>query len=256
MKQNFNGKMYDNLENELKNFVDSKSFDVLYLASSNFAQFFNANFPQMIISTLKKIMEDKTIIVPTFSFDFCDTGRYSIKESGTFCGGISSLFLKDPDVERTIYPPMHNVAIWGKLQSKFLNKKYESSFGENSIFNDLNNYKTLVLLIDCSFDDGVPFVHCLEDKYNASYRYEKSFKGVILDKNNNIIPYTFKRQMRKKGTVLSAEKLGDMFYSSKYVKVKHYEMSKFVLFDLRDFYKFFDPIFKKNPDVMEDGLWR
>lgn len=242
---------YDNLENELIDFIKSKDIDVLYLASSNFAQFFNADFPNIVISTLKKIMKDKTLIVPTFSFDFCDTGTYSVLNSSTFCGGVSQLFLKEKDVERTMFPPMHNVAVWGKLKPVLTQKNYTSSFGQNSLFEDLNSYKTAVLLIDCSFDDGVPFVHCLEDKYQSSYRYEKVFNGKIIDKNNNVVPYEFKRQMRKKGTVLSAEKLGKMFYSTKYVQTKNYQMSKFVLFDLQDFYKFFDPIFKQNPNIME-----
>ncbi len=246
-----NRKMYDNLEEELVKFIDVKNIDILYLASSNFAQFFNNRFPYMIIETLKKIMKNKTIIVPTFSFDFCDTGVYSINNSDTYCGGIASLFLKAKGVERTLFPPMHNVAIWGKLQSRFLNKKYGSSFGEDSIFADLSNYNTMVLLIDCSFDDGVPFVHCLEEKYNSTYRFIKKFNGKIIDKNNNSMQYEFERYVRKRGTILSAEKIGNMFYSSNLVKIKKYEMSEFAMFTLRDFYTFFEPIFENNPNIME-----
>lgn len=58
---------------------------------------------------------------------------------------------------------MHNVAIWGALQKYFMSKKYNSSFGSNSLFKDLDKFEVGVLLVDCSFDDGIPFVHCLEE---------------------------------------------------------------------------------------------
>ena len=243
--------MYDNLYEILRKFIPNNNIDILYVASSSIAKYFNEKFDILLIDSLIEIMHNKTIIMPTFSFDFCDIGEYSVLNSKTFCGGISSKFLKYKGVKRSLYSPMHNVAILGRLQKYLLSKEYSTSFGVNSIFEDFNNFKVGILLVDCSFDDGIPFVHCLEEKYKCSYRTYKDYVGYIVDENNKRIYYTFKRYIRKKGTVLSAESLGKEFYRTEYVKNCNYEMSTFTYFSLQDFYTHFNPIFAKNPDIME-----
>lgn len=245
--------MYDKLYKVLNEFISNNKIDILYVASSSIAKYFNNQFDRLVIDSLIKIMRGKTIIMPTFSFDFCDTGQYSVLKSKTFCGGISSKFLEYKEVRRSLYSPMHNVAIWGALQKYFMSKKYNSSFGSNSLFKDLDKFEVGVLLVDCSFDDGIPFVHCLEEKYKSSYRTYKEYCGYIIDENDKKIKYKFKRFVRKKGTILSAETLGKEFYKTKYVKNCNYEMSTFTYFSLKDFYMFFDPIFAKNPDIMLGG---
>ena len=156
------------------------------------AKHFNNEFDTLLIDSLIKIMDGKTLIMPTFSFDFCDTGEYSVLKSNTFCGGISSKFLEYTGVRRTLYTPMHNVAIFGNLQDYFLSKEYQTSFGENSIFRDFNNFKVGVLLVDCSFDDGIPFVHCLEETYKSSYREYKDYEGYIINEKNEKRAYTYR----------------------------------------------------------------
>ena len=70
-------------------------------------------------------------------------------------------------------------------------------FGKILFFEELNNYKVGVLLMDCSFDDGVPFVHCLEDEYCSTYRYQKTYHEKIIDKNGKEIDETITRMVKK-----------------------------------------------------------
>lgn len=242
--------MYDKLSNNLNKLINFKQIDILYLATASFAKFFEKDFDDIVIKNIKSLVKDKTLVVPTFSFDFCDKGVYSVKESSTFCGGISSKFILDKDSVRLKYNPIHNVTIWGKLKNAF-DKKYTSTFGENSFFEELNNYKVGVLLIDCSFDDGVPFVHCLEDRYCCTYRIPKTFYGKIIDKDGKVNDEIITRMVKKKNVLVSATEIGKRFYNTHYVKQIKYEKSNFVYFLLKDFYKFFNPIFKKNPNIME-----
>ncbi|MCL2860149.1 MAG: AAC(3) family N-acetyltransferase [Oscillospiraceae bacterium] len=244
--------MYDffKLLNTLKDF-NLSDYDIIYVASSGFANYWDKDFDQKIIEALVEIMKDKTLIMPSFSFDFCDHKIYSVTNSTTFCGSICEKFRKLPNVKRTMFPPVHNVSIFGKLQSVFCDKKYTSSFGEDSIFNDLNNYNCGILLIDCSFDDGVPFVHCLEEKYDSTYREKKKFEGIIEDYKNNKIAYEFYRYSRKKGVILSAKDIGNEFYKTTFVKQKENENSIFCFFELNKFYSFFEPIWESNPNIMK-----
>lgn len=242
--------MYENLEKVLEEFK-LNNYDIVYVASAGFALYWDNMFDKKLIKVLKNIMKGKTIIMPTFSFDFCDKGVYSVNDSTTFCGLICERFRKEKDVVRTCFSPMHNVSIWGKLKDYFNEKEYISSFGENSIFRDMDNFKCGVLLVDCSFDDGVPFVHCLENKYKSNYRSEKVFKGKIIQSNGVPIDYVYKRESRNRKVNLSARHLGDMFYQTGLVKHIKYEKSNFDFFKLNDFYSFFEPIFLENPEVME-----
>ena len=244
--------MYDFIEllNIFKE-LNLSGYDIVYVASSGFANYWDNNFDQKIIVALIETMKDKTLIMPSFSFDFCDYKTYSVINSKTFCGSVCEKFRKWSNVRRTMFPPVHNVSILGKLQPVFCNKKYTSSFGEDSIFNDLSNYNCGVLLIDCTFDDGVPFVHCLEEKYSSTYREKKKFEGIIEDYENNKIYYEFYRNSRKKEVVLSAENIGDKFYKTALVKQKKIGNSTFSFFELKAFYAFFEPIWENNPDIMK-----
>lgn len=223
-------------------------YDIIYVASSGFAHFWDANFEKKIIKALKLVCN--TLIMPSFSFDFCDKGFYSVKSSKTFCGKISEMFLQDPETVRTKYSPMHNVTIYGKEKDYFNKKQYYSSFGEQSIFADMSNFKCGVLLIDCSFDDGCAFIHCLEDKYKSNYRHKKIFTGQIIDSDGVAFKYNFGRDVRDKNVVLSSVELGKMFYKTELVTTIRYCKSEFAFFSLNDFYSFFNPIFKNNPEVM------
>ena len=66
--------MYDNLYEVLRKFIPNNNIDILYVASSSIAKYFNEKFDILLIDSLIKIMHNKTIIMPTFSFDFCDIG--------------------------------------------------------------------------------------------------------------------------------------------------------------------------------------
>ena len=127
--------MYENI-NSVLNKLNLQVYDILYVSSAGFANHWEPNFNLLIISALRKIMKGKTIIMPSFSFDFCDNGVYDINHSKNYCGSISETFRKQTDVARTLYSPVHNVCVWGKLQDYFIGKKYSSSFGEDSVFQD------------------------------------------------------------------------------------------------------------------------
>ncbi len=120
--------MVKELEKLLKKHQIDKC-DVIYVASSGFAVYWDKDFVDRTILALLNTFKNKTIIMPSFSFDFCDTGVYNVKESSTYCGIVSEKFMKMDGVKRTIATPMHNVSIWGKKQNYFLNKSYTSSFG-------------------------------------------------------------------------------------------------------------------------------
>lgn len=210
--------------------------DILYVASSGFAIYWDKKFVHNTIDTLIELMKNKTLVMPSFSFDFCDNGIYDVNKSPTYCGIVSSNFMHRKDVKRTIHTPMHNVSIFGEKQFYFLSQVYETSFGHNSFFEDLEKFNTGVLLIDCSFNDGVPFIHCLEEKNGCTYRDYKIFKGKVIDSEGKTIDYTFKRYVRNGSAI--PEFKSEEFVDKYAVKFK-YEHSYYIYFKLKDFYNFY-----------------
>ena len=66
--------MYDKLSNNLNKLINFKQIDILYLATASFAKFFEKDFDDIVIKNIKSLVKDKTLVVPAFSFDFCDKG--------------------------------------------------------------------------------------------------------------------------------------------------------------------------------------
>ena len=224
----------DNKKIYYSDFIDAfrnigiKNGDVIFVHSdiSVFGKLctFNRNLLlKTLIDTIKEsVGEEGTVIMPTFTYSFCNDEPYDITNSKSTVGVLTEYFRKQPDVSRTIHP-IFSVAIWGKHKSGLLDIS-KNSFGRGSIFEKLHKMKGKIVFLGAEFQTCT-FVHYIEKIHGIPHRYVKKFKGKIrngkieyegeydyfvryLDRNINTHLLRFEKYLLDKGLIKKV-KLGN-----------------------------------------------
>jgi aminoglycoside 3-N-acetyltransferase len=122
-----------------------------------------------------------TILIPTFTYNFCDNKNFNIKKTKSQLGLFSETFRLKKNIKRTSHP-IFSFAIYGNKSDYYLNASIKTCFGKNSIFEFLKKDKGKISCLGCSFY-RVTFIHHIEQSFGVDYRYIKKFKGNILYEN-------------------------------------------------------------------------
>jgi len=160
-----------------------------------------------LLNELKNIVtEEGLIIMPTFSYSFCENRVFDRDQTKSKVGVLTEYFREQPDVVRTVHP-IFSFAIWGENKSSFLQIS-KDSFDKNSIFGKLHEQKGKILFLGAPFQ-SCTFIHYIEQMYGVPYRYMKKFSGIIKTKDfdySDNYSY-FVRDLEKKKNELDLSRL-------------------------------------------------
>ena len=170
----------------------------------------------LIFNSIKKVLGKKgTILVPTYSYSF---GNFSNKKKSFFnplktesmIGPFPNFFIKLNKIERSI-DPMVSIAGLGPKAKKILTNIPFSSYGKGCIFERILRIKNAKC---CNIGLGpnwMPFIHYLDWKNKAPFRYDKFFQGVIAHKRKkHKIIWHYPVRVLRKESVASAHKIGQL----------------------------------------------
>ncbi|AQW86798.1 aminoglycoside N3'-acetyltransferase [Campylobacter pinnipediorum subsp. caledonicus] len=131
---------------------------------------------------IKAVGKDGTILMPTFTYSFCKNQIYDKTNSKSTVGVLGEFFRNMNGVKRT-NDPIFSFAVYGKRADEFL-VETDNCFGENSPYDVLakNNGKIIMLGLK---EDGYSFHMYVEQRAKISYRYFKTFSGILVDENGN-----------------------------------------------------------------------
>lgn len=120
-----------------------------------------------------------TLVIPTFSYSFCQGKDFDIKNTPSTVGVFTEFVRKHPKSVRSL-EPLFSVSAIGPKASKLLSNLSSESFGKDSIWDRLLKEDAAVLNIGIGV--GCTFIHYVEQMLNVPYRYKKLFTGnVIVD---------------------------------------------------------------------------
>jgi aminoglycoside 3-N-acetyltransferase len=128
-------------------------------------------------SFLNVIGAKGTLIVPTFNWDFCDSGVYVHEKTMSQTGMFSNNILFDNRSERSFHP-IYSFAGIGPSAKDIFSDISKSSFGLNSVFHKLHKLNAKVVFFNVSFEECT-FVHYAEQSVGVDYRFLKDFKGKV-----------------------------------------------------------------------------
>lgn len=162
--------------------LEADKCEVLYIHSS---LSFGTPNPELkksqllgVIMDVLKLLNVKTICMPTFTFSFCNGNDYDPVRSASKMGVLNEYFRKQEGVLRSADPLM-STALMGEQKDLVLNVGH-SSCGANSTFDKLRHCDGVkFLFIGPKIGDCMTYMHYLEWLFEVDYRYERIFKGDV-----------------------------------------------------------------------------
>jgi aminoglycoside 3-N-acetyltransferase len=135
------------------------------------------------LKPLIKQANGRTLLFPTFNYDFCRDGIYDRQKSPGQVGALSEYLSREYAGQRT-RTPIFNFCIIGE---GFDMVEKNNPFGENSTFAEVNKRNGVVAFLGAGFETNT-YLHYMEESLVIGYRYLKPFKGKIIDnsKETNI----------------------------------------------------------------------
>ncbi|OGG80207.1 hypothetical protein A3J11_00800 [Candidatus Kaiserbacteria bacterium RIFCSPLOWO2_02_FULL_55_12] len=124
--------------------------------------------------------EEGTLIVPTYTYSFCNSEDYDPQTTPSTVGHFTEWFRTRPDVLRS-REPIFSVAARGARAHKLLDALPPDSFGEDSIYGRLLRAGGSLCNIGLGFQYAT-FVHFVEQSVGVLYRHKKNFHGNIIEK--------------------------------------------------------------------------
>ena len=151
-----------------------------------------------------------TIIVPTFSWDFCRNHEFDYRKTKSQVGALGNYLLcNDAEFSRTQHP-IYSFLVWGKDTDLLCSLKNIDGWSEDSPFGYMHTHNTKMIMLDVTDGKCNTFEHYVEKKLDVPWRYNKIFEGYYIDENGlkDIRQYSmFVRDLSIKSTQETDESL-------------------------------------------------
>jgi len=128
-------------------------------------------------SIFKVIGTNGMLVVPTFTYSFCNNEIFDIRKTPSKVGIFSEYIRKLPNSNRS-KDPIFSVAAVGKKSKSLISKLSISCFGKNSVWERL--LKCNAFILNLNVDGSIaPYIHYFEKINNCKFRFDKKFYGKI-----------------------------------------------------------------------------
>ena len=143
-----------------------------------------SDFANVFVDAFLEVLgPEGTLLVPTFSYSFCNREIFDVKNTPSTVGLFTEELRKRKDACRSIHP-IFSVAAIGAKAAELTTDLSQNSFGEGSVYDKLlklENSKYLIFGVDYF---ACTLVHHIERQVGIPYRYVKEFAGTIINENH------------------------------------------------------------------------
>lgn len=126
---------------------------------------------------LRAVGENGTVIVPTFTFSFCQGRFYDPLKRSSEVGLFSNFFMKSEGAIRS-HHPIFSFSATGREAAELMNDVPSTAYGKGSVFDRFRQLNGKILFFNVPFQ-CCTFVHHIEEMHGVDYRYMKKFEGKI-----------------------------------------------------------------------------
>ena len=138
------------------------------------------DMPDAILEALESRLGPRgTLVMPTFAYDFPQTGRCDLRVAPSSVGVLTERFRSRPGTLRSTHP-MFSFAASGHGALELLRPQHPERhpFGPDSVFARLHASNAMVLLLGAEFRTCTAFVYS-ERVHGVRYRFDKHFSGEV-----------------------------------------------------------------------------
>lgn len=200
--------------------------------------------PDHLIDALKELVgEEGTVMIRTFTWDFCHGTPFNIATSPSRVGALGNAAMKRSDFKRTPHP-IYSWMVWGKDSSMLLNIDTVSSFGEGTIFEYIAANHAKQLILGTTSGDSTTQMHHVEALCRVPYRFDKPFTAEYTDYEGNTTVKTYSMHVRPLNLKVVNEEVdrnerGEILINNGIMKVKQLNdltsVSTILLYELNSF---------------------
>lgn len=131
-----------------------------------------ADYEQVI----QQVLGARTLLIPTFNYDFCRDGIYDVQNSPSQVGALTDYY-RCQGYPRT-RTPVFNFCVVNN--QGFSLREVENCFGVASTFGELVRQDAVIVFLGAPLS-SITFLHHVEEVNDISYRFHKVFEGVVVD---------------------------------------------------------------------------
>lgn len=158
----------------------------------------------------------KYLLVPTFTYSFCNHEDFDVKMSRTSMGAFNE-FLRKKDGRYRTLDPLLSISVPYELKDKFQNLG-EHSLGEHSCFDIIHRMGNVkFLFFGTRLGNCFTYVHYVEKILDVPYRFDMPFTGKVIDEFGNT--YNKTQYMH---TACYGVKPADYYYFEDYLEKKKF----------------------------------
>lgn len=135
----------------------------------------------LIDAIIAKVGDEGTVMIRTFTWDFCNGKGFDIRKSCGQVGRLGNVARKRPDFQRTKHP-IYNWMVKGKYADYLTSLENVNGVGDDSPFAFMSqNHAKFCVLGTVAAGDANTFFHYCENHIGVPYRKEKIFEGEYID---------------------------------------------------------------------------
>lgn len=139
-------------------------------------------YSQTLLNSFKTVLgEHGTLLVPTYTYSFCNNEKYQVEQTPSTIGPFTEFFRQQKDVIRS-RDPIFSVAGLGPKATPLLTNLPHSCFGENCVYDRLTKIGGKICMIGLGLH-WATFRHYVEESARIPARYSKKFSGDIIENN-------------------------------------------------------------------------
>ena len=139
---------------------------------------------EYFFNQLVRYIEDEgTIVIPAFSYSFTKGEDFNVEDTESCVGQFSEFFRKQYNTLRSHHPIFSMCSI-GKFSNEFQKTTNQDCFGKNTAFDLLYKKNAKLICLGCDIN-RITFIHYVEQAAKVSYRYYKSFSGLVINNDNS-----------------------------------------------------------------------
>lgn len=194
--------MYTRYEEIINQINEIGKGDIVYLISDvlNLAKQTAQNGERFdknafIDSILRKVGEEGTVLIPTFSWRFSSGGIFDYRNTPSESGALGNAALKRDDFTRTKHP-MYSFCVWGKDKERLFNMDPVNGYGTGTVFEYIIDNNGKALIIDLPTMNRNVICHHIEKIAGVPFRFEKEFTSDYIDWNGKRAKKTYSIYVR------------------------------------------------------------
>lgn len=201
----------------------------------------------LIECLFETVGQNGTLIMPTFTYSFCNNEVYDKLNSKCTVGALGEFFRKQNGVKRT-NDPIFSFAIKGAKEKLFLNQDDQKScFDDNCVYAILVKNKGKIL--NFGNKDCFTFAHYPIEKVGVDYRYFKEFEGLIIDEKGQSYHKSIQYYVREHDVYETDEKIIKFLENKSYFNKIGFGGTFLNLIDAQAFYNDLIKAYKENGHV-------